>query len=216
MLAWPEQVSFSRLRRLQIAAESSSKLAFLFRPESAGRGVVSRRPAPEAGARRPPRNKDRHPQVPRQSPLRTGKDSGFFLSLWEAAVPDSSLCTLYRTRPPAPRWLAVRFPRLAQDLHSRGQSSTDARPGRRHEAEQDETAERQAVQRLAAWCYQYSGQVCIPTDRNGLFLEARASERLFGRARTPGRAPGKGTPATGVFRPGRLCADAGSRLAGSA
>ena len=37
VLAWPEQVSFSRLRRLQIAAESSSKLAFLFRPESAAR-----------------------------------------------------------------------------------------------------------------------------------------------------------------------------------
>jgi cell division inhibitor SulA len=37
VLAWPEQISFSRLRRLQIAAESSKKLAFLFRPESAGK-----------------------------------------------------------------------------------------------------------------------------------------------------------------------------------
>ena len=37
VLAWPERISFSRLRRLQIAAESSSKLAFLFRPENAGR-----------------------------------------------------------------------------------------------------------------------------------------------------------------------------------
>ena len=37
VLAWPEQAGFSQLRRLQIAAESSSKLAFLFRPESAGR-----------------------------------------------------------------------------------------------------------------------------------------------------------------------------------
>jgi cell division inhibitor SulA len=36
VLAWPEQISFSRLRRLQIAAESSKKLAFLFRPENAG------------------------------------------------------------------------------------------------------------------------------------------------------------------------------------
>ena len=35
VLAWPDQVSFTRLRRLQIAAASSSKLAFLFRPESA-------------------------------------------------------------------------------------------------------------------------------------------------------------------------------------
>ena len=35
VLAWPEQTSFARLRRLQIAAGSSAKLAFLFRPESA-------------------------------------------------------------------------------------------------------------------------------------------------------------------------------------
>ena len=35
VLAWPEQVSFARLRRLQIAAANSAKLAFLFRPESA-------------------------------------------------------------------------------------------------------------------------------------------------------------------------------------
>lgn len=37
VLAWPDQISFSRLRRLQIAAESSAKLAFLFRPESASK-----------------------------------------------------------------------------------------------------------------------------------------------------------------------------------
>ncbi|MBT8046943.1 MAG: translesion DNA synthesis-associated protein ImuA [Xanthomonadales bacterium] len=37
VLAWPEQASFTRLRRLQVAAESSAKLAFLFRPEAAGR-----------------------------------------------------------------------------------------------------------------------------------------------------------------------------------
>jgi len=35
VLAWPEQISFARLRRLQIAAENNAKLAFLFRPESA-------------------------------------------------------------------------------------------------------------------------------------------------------------------------------------
>lgn len=35
VLAWPEVIDFTRLRRLQIAAEASSKLAFLFRPESA-------------------------------------------------------------------------------------------------------------------------------------------------------------------------------------
>jgi cell division inhibitor SulA len=35
VLAWPEQVSFARLRRLQIATENSAKLAFLFRPDSA-------------------------------------------------------------------------------------------------------------------------------------------------------------------------------------
>jgi len=37
VLAWPEQIGFARLRRLQMAAESSAKLAFLFRPESASR-----------------------------------------------------------------------------------------------------------------------------------------------------------------------------------
>ena len=35
VLAWPEQISFSRLRRLQLAAEENGKLAFLFRPEQA-------------------------------------------------------------------------------------------------------------------------------------------------------------------------------------
>ena len=47
--------------------------------------------------------------------------------------------------------------------------------------ERDRSAEHQALQRLAAWCYQYSSQVCIPGDRPGLFVEAGASERLFGR-----------------------------------
>jgi cell division inhibitor SulA/protein ImuA len=37
VLGWPEQISFARLRRLQIAAESSAKLGCLFRPESAAR-----------------------------------------------------------------------------------------------------------------------------------------------------------------------------------
>jgi hypothetical protein len=35
VLAWPEHASFASLRRLQLAAENGSKLAFLFRPESA-------------------------------------------------------------------------------------------------------------------------------------------------------------------------------------
>jgi cell division inhibitor SulA/protein ImuA len=35
VLAWPEQISFARLRRLQLAAEENGKLAFLFRPEQA-------------------------------------------------------------------------------------------------------------------------------------------------------------------------------------
>jgi cell division inhibitor SulA/protein ImuA len=35
MLAWPERIDFAHLRRLQLAAETNSKLAFLFRPESA-------------------------------------------------------------------------------------------------------------------------------------------------------------------------------------
>lgn len=35
VLAWPEQIRFARLRRLQLAAEENGKLAFLFRPEQA-------------------------------------------------------------------------------------------------------------------------------------------------------------------------------------
>ena len=35
VLAWPEQASFARLRRLQLAAEANTKLAFFFRPEQA-------------------------------------------------------------------------------------------------------------------------------------------------------------------------------------
>ena len=35
VLAWPERISFTRLRRLQLAAESSGKVAFLFRSENA-------------------------------------------------------------------------------------------------------------------------------------------------------------------------------------
>jgi protein ImuB len=46
--------------------------------------------------------------------------------------------------------------------------------------ERDRAAEQRALRRLAAWCYQYSSQVCIPGDRPGLFLEAGASQRLFG------------------------------------
>jgi len=35
VLAWPQRITFPRLRRLQLAAEAQAKLAWLFRPESA-------------------------------------------------------------------------------------------------------------------------------------------------------------------------------------
>jgi cell division inhibitor SulA len=35
VLAWPERIGFTRLRRLQLAAQESARLAFLYRPESA-------------------------------------------------------------------------------------------------------------------------------------------------------------------------------------
>lgn len=54
-------------------------------------------------------------------------------------------------------------------------------------AVRDREAERQALQRLAACCYRYSSQVCVPADRVGLFVEAAASERLFGRPEKLGR-----------------------------
>jgi protein ImuB len=56
-----------------------------------------------------------------------------------------------------------------------------------HVVARDRTAEGEALQRLAACCYRYSSQVCIPGDRPGLFLEAGASERLFGRAQALSR-----------------------------
>ena len=35
LLAWPERIAFTRLRRLQLAAADHAKLVFLYRPESA-------------------------------------------------------------------------------------------------------------------------------------------------------------------------------------
>ena len=46
----------------------------------------------------------------------------------------------------------------------------------------DRHAEQAALKRLAGWCYQYSSQVCIDSQRNSLLLEVAASERLFGHA----------------------------------
>jgi len=54
-----------------------------------------------------------------------------------------------------PQWLALHFPQLS------GQTS---------------------LERLAAWCYQYSSQVCVARQHNGLLLEVAASRRLFGKA----------------------------------
>lgn len=38
----------------------------------------------------------------------------------------------------------------------------------------------ETLQGLAAWCYQYSSQVSILAERNGMLLEVGASQRLFG------------------------------------
>jgi protein ImuB len=43
-------------------------------------------------------------------------------------------------------------------------------------------AEQAGLERLAAWCYQYSSQVCIARQRNSLLLEIAASRCLFGDA----------------------------------
>jgi protein ImuB len=48
----------------------------------------------------------------------------------------------------------------------------------------DQNAEQAALKRLAGWCYQYSSQVCIDSQRNSLLLEVASSERLFGHAET--------------------------------
>ncbi len=59
-----------------------------------------------------------------------------------------------------PQWLALHFPDLAEQA---------------------------SLERLAAWCYQYSSQVCILPQRNSLLLEVAASQRLFGNAKTLAR-----------------------------
>ncbi len=55
-----------------------------------------------------------------------------------------------------PQWLALHFPQLEEPA---------------------------SLERLAAWCYQYSSQVCIVLQRNTLLLEVAASRRLFGDSR---------------------------------
>jgi protein ImuB len=61
------------------------------------------------------------------------------------------------------QWLALHFPQLA---------------------ETDEPLVLECLQRLAAWCYQYSSQVCLAPQRNALLLEVAASHKLFGDAET--------------------------------
>jgi protein ImuB len=59
-----------------------------------------------------------------------------------------------------------------------------------HLEARDPESEQHTLERLAAWCYQYSSQVCIPGTgneaANAILLEAGASERLFGKARELG------------------------------
>jgi protein ImuB len=49
-----------------------------------------------------------------------------------------------------------------------------------HLVPRDMQAEQEALERLAAWCYQYSSQVSIIAQRSALVLEIGASRRLFG------------------------------------
>ncbi len=92
-------------------------------------------------------------------------DSAAFLNLCEATAIKLNIMHPLQDTTSTPRWLAIRFPQLPLDLATRGQNSTSS-PGRTQAAEstaeQAEAAVRQALQRLAAWCYQYSSQVCIP------------------------------------------------------
>jgi protein ImuB len=59
------------------------------------------------------------------------------------------------------QWLALHFPQLT---------------------EQGPRGRQDCLKRLAGWCYQYSSQVCITPQHNGLLLEVAASRSLFGRA----------------------------------
>jgi len=59
------------------------------------------------------------------------------------------------------KWLALHFPQLT---------------------EREQQGEQADLERLAGWCYQYSSQVCIAPQHNGLLLEVAASQSLFGRA----------------------------------
>ena len=57
-------------------------------------------------------------------------------------------------------------------------------------ASPDAAAEREALERLAAWCYQFSSRVSLLPDRASLLLEAGASQRLFGAPRELARGLG--------------------------
>ncbi|MFT5140317.1 MAG: protein ImuB [Lysobacterales bacterium] len=77
------------------------------------------------------------------------------------------------------KWLALQFQNLALDLVNRGHERCHNLP---EPADRDTHAEGEALQRLAAWCYQYSSQVSIISHRATLLLEIGASRQLFGAA----------------------------------
>ena len=214
VLAWPEHIGFARLRRLQLAAQDSAKLAFLFRPDSALENP--RRPHCACSCRTVATGEPGSTSSSAAAAIRPAP-CGYLSQLMR--TPAIKLPIMNRPSPthPEPCWLAIRFPHLALDLHTRGQSDRqtavavsalvdrreriiDCNPAAMtggvspgmpvtaaraildelHIVERNPAAEQEALQRLAAWCYQYSSQVCIPGDRAGLLLEAGASERLFG------------------------------------
>ena len=68
--------------------------------------------------------------------------------------------TTYTNSNRPPQWLALHFPQLKET-----------------------NEDLDTLERLAAWCYQYSCHVCIVSERHTLLLEAAASWRLFGHSR---------------------------------
>ena len=158
VLAWPEQISFARLRRLQIAAENSAKLAFLFRPESACQESspaalrLQLEPGDHYGARitilkcrgsRPPE------PVWIPQPFST-------YAKRHCQTEDS--CEPYRKQHPTPRWLAIRFPQLPwTSIPAAKAALASAEP---LAVERDEAAARQALQA--------PGRLVLPVQQPGV------------------------------------------------
>lgn len=126
VLAWPDRVSFSRMRRLQLAARENAATAFLYRPESVleESSPSALRLRLEPGGRHGTRIsilkcRGSHPPPPTWIRL-----SGFANDVGHAAGHETSLHQPHRTllagRAPAPPRPGPAYPRPGREEHGDG------------------------------------------------------------------------------------------------